>query len=127
MTGIIESGNVSPTNWTSAGHRLNLSFKVLVPMIRHHHEWYDGTGYPDALKGDEIPLGARIISVSDAYISMTTQYSYREAMSQEEALVELRQCSGTQFEPEMVEALCRLMNEDNRQGGSCALDKFIKM
>jgi len=127
MTGIIESGNVSPTNWTSAGHCLNLSFKVLIPMIRHHHEWYDGTGYPGALKGEEIPVGARIISVSDAYISMTTQYSYREAMSQEAALVELRQCYGTQFEPEMVEALCRLMNEDNSQDGSCALDKIIIM
>jgi len=127
MTGIIESGNVSLMNWTSAGHCLNLSFKVLIPMIRHHHEWYDGTGYPGALKGEEIPVGARIISVSDAYISMTTQYSYREAMSQEAALVELRQCYGTQFEPEMVEALCRLMNEDNSQDGSCALDKIIIM
>jgi len=127
MTGIIESGNVSLMNRTSAGHCLNLSFKVLIPMIRHHHEWYDGTGYPGALKGEEIPVGARIISVSDAYISMTTQYSYREAMSQEAALVELRQCYGTQFEPEMVEALCRLMNEDNSQDGSCALDKIIIM
>jgi len=127
MTGIIESGNVSPTNWTSAGHCLNLSFKVLVPMIRHHHDCYDGTGYPDALKGDEIPLGARIISVADAYISMTTQYSYREAMSHEEALVELRRCSGTQFDHEMVEAFCQAMNDDNSQDGSWALDKNNKL
>ena len=96
-------------------------------MIRHHHEWYDGTGYPDGLKGEEIPLGARIISVADAYISMTTQYSYREATSQEEALVELRRCSGTQFDPEIVRAFCHAMNEDNRQDGSCALDKFINL
>lgn len=73
MTGIIESGNVSLMNLTSAGHCLNLSFKVLIHMIRHHHEWYDGTGYQDALKGEEIPLGARIISVADAHVSMTTQ------------------------------------------------------
>jgi len=127
MTGIIESGNVSLLNRTSAGHCLNLSFKVLIHMIRHHHEWYDGTGYQDALKGEEIPLGARIISVADAYVSMTTQYSYREAMSQEEALVELRRCSGTQFDPELVEAFCRSINEDNRQYGSFALDKYNKM
>ncbi|MCK4362793.1 MAG: PAS domain S-box protein, partial [Dehalococcoidia bacterium] len=80
--------------------------EALIPMIRHHHEWYDGTGYPDGLKGEEIPLGARIISVADAYISMTTQYSYREAISKEEAMVELRRCSGTQFDPELVEAFC---------------------
>ena len=127
MTGIIDSGKESLMNRTSAGHCPNLSFKVLVPMIRHHHEWYDGTGYPYALKGEGIPLGARIISVADAYISMTTQYPYREAMSQEEALVELRRCYGTQFEPEMAEAFCRLMNENNSQDGSCALDKIIIM
>ena len=127
MTGIIESGNVSLMNRTSAGHCLNLSFKVLIPVIRHHHEWYDGTGYPDALKGEGIPLGARIISVADAHISVTTQYSHREAMSQEEALVELRRCSGTQFDPELVEAFCRSINEDNRQDSSCALDKIIKL
>lgn len=124
MTGIIESGKESLMNRTSVGNCPNLSFKVLIPMIRHHHEWYDGAEYPDGLKGKEMPVGARIISVADACISMTTQYSYREAMSQEEALVELRRCSGTQFDPEMVEAFCRLMNADNRQNVSCALDKI---
>ena len=90
----------------------------MIPIIRHYHEWYDGTGYPDRLKGEEIPLGARIISVADAYISMTPQYPYREARSQDDALVELRRCSGTQFDPELVGALCQAMNEDNRQDGS---------
>ena len=84
--------------------------QVLAPIIRHHHEWYDGKGYPDGLKGNDIPLGARIISVADAYDMMTTPRFYREVISQEEALEELRRCSGTQFDPELVEALCQAMD-----------------
>jgi len=80
----------------------------LVPMIRHHHERYDGTGYPDGLKGADIPMGARIISIADAYDTMTTQRTYRDVISHEEALDELRRCSGTQFDSELIERFCRL-------------------
>ncbi len=79
----------------------------LVPMIRHHHERYDGTGYPDGLKGDDIPLGARILCIADAYDTMTTPRGYREVLSQEDALEELRWCSETQFDPRLVDAFCR--------------------
>jgi len=89
---------------------------ALIPMIRHHHEWYDGTGYPDGLKGEDIPIGARIISVADAYDTMTTQRLYRDVVSEEEALKELRRWSGTQFDPELVEALSQAMNEATRSG-----------
>ncbi len=75
----------------------------LVPVIRHHHEWYDGTGYPDGLKGEAIPLGARIISIADAYDTMTSERPYSEAIPQESALDELRQCAGTQFDPHLVD------------------------
>jgi diguanylate cyclase (GGDEF)-like protein/PAS domain S-box-containing protein/putative nucleotidyltransferase with HDIG domain len=75
---------------------------ALVPIIKHHHEWYDGTGYPDGLKGERIPVGARIISIADAYDTMTTRRPYREPMSREEALGELRRCCGTQFDPILV-------------------------
>ena len=88
----------------------------VVPVILHHHEWYDGTGYPDGLKGEEIPLGARIISVADAYDTMTTARTYRNVVSQQEALEELRRYAGTQFDPELVEAFCQAMNEDKGQG-----------
>ena len=83
----------------------------LVPMILHHHEWYDGTGYPYGLKCSEIPLGARIISVADAYDTMTTPRPYRPLVTREEALVELRHRAGTQFEPELVEAFCGAIKE----------------
>jgi diguanylate cyclase (GGDEF)-like protein len=76
---------------------------ALVPMILHHHEWYDGTGYPDKLTGGRIPLGARIISIADAYDTMTTSRPYRNLVSREKALEELKRCSGTQFDPELVE------------------------
>ncbi len=84
---------------------------VLIPMIRHHHEWYDGSGYPDGLKGEEIPLEARIISIADAYDTMTTKRLYREVVTREEAIEELRRCAGTQFDPELVEVFCRTVSK----------------
>jgi putative nucleotidyltransferase with HDIG domain len=76
-----------------------------VPAIRHHHERFDGAGYPDGLKGDEIPLGARIIHVADALDSMLTTRIYRAARSVDEALAEVQAKSGSQFCPRCVQAL----------------------
>ncbi|HSB37496.1 MAG TPA: diguanylate cyclase [Gaiellaceae bacterium] len=80
-----------------------------VPAIRHHHERFDGTGYPDGLKGEEIPLGARIIHVADALDSMLTTRIYRAARPATEALHELRRAAGTQFCPRCVAALERIL------------------
>jgi putative nucleotidyltransferase with HDIG domain len=80
-----------------------------VPAIRHHHERFDGTGYPDRLKGEEIPLGARIIHVADALDSMLTTRIYRAARPASEALDELRQAAGSQFCPRCVAALERIL------------------
>jgi diguanylate cyclase (GGDEF)-like protein/putative nucleotidyltransferase with HDIG domain len=80
-----------------------------VPAIRHHHERFDGTGYPDGLSGEDIPLGARIIHVADALDSMLTTRIYRAARPADEALEELRQGSATQFCPRCVSALERLL------------------
>jgi HD-GYP domain-containing protein (c-di-GMP phosphodiesterase class II) len=77
----------------------------LAPIIRHHHERYDGTGYPDGLKGQEIPLGSRIICIADAYDTMVTRRAYRNSISQNEALIELERCSGTQFDPEIIKVV----------------------
>jgi diguanylate cyclase (GGDEF)-like protein/putative nucleotidyltransferase with HDIG domain len=80
-----------------------------VPAIRHHHERYDGTGYPDRLAGEDIPLGARIIHVADALDSMLTTRIYRAARPASEALAELRRAAGTQFCPRCVGALGRIL------------------
>jgi HD-GYP domain-containing protein (c-di-GMP phosphodiesterase class II) len=73
-------------------------------VVRHHHERYDGTGYPDGLAGEEIPVAARIIAVVDAYGAMLAPRSYRPALTPERACLELRRCAGTQFDPQVVEA-----------------------
>jgi diguanylate cyclase (GGDEF)-like protein/putative nucleotidyltransferase with HDIG domain len=83
-----------------------------VPAIRHHHERFDGTGYPDRLAGEEIPLGARIIHVADALDSMLTTRIYRAARPAAEALEELRASAGTQFCPRCVGALERILPLD---------------
>jgi HD-GYP domain-containing protein (c-di-GMP phosphodiesterase class II) len=80
-----------------------------VPAIRHHHERWDGSGYPDRLKGEEIPLGARIIHVADALDSMLTTRIYRAARPAAEAPDKLRRAAGTQFCPRTVGALERIL------------------
>jgi two-component system cell cycle response regulator len=75
-------------------------------LVRASHERYDGQGYPDRLAGEEIPLGARIITVCDAFEAMIADRCYRQALEVPEALAELRRCAGTQFDPKVVEAFC---------------------
>jgi diguanylate cyclase (GGDEF)-like protein len=79
-----------------------------VPIILHHHERFGGHGYPYGLRANEIPLGARIVAIADAYDAMTHDRPYKRAMSHEAALTELRQHAGTQFDPELVELFCDL-------------------
>jgi response regulator RpfG family c-di-GMP phosphodiesterase len=75
-----------------------------VPLIKHHHERWDGEGYPDGLKGEDIPLGARIIGAAEAYDSMVTSHGVRTALSEEHARDELKANAGKQFDPAVVEA-----------------------
>jgi HD-GYP domain-containing protein (c-di-GMP phosphodiesterase class II) len=79
--------------------------KALQPLVRWHHEQYQGGGYPDGLSGLEIPLGARILSVADAFSTMTTGRAYRSPIPAEIALDELIRCKGTQFDPELVDVM----------------------
>jgi len=78
---------------------------VVRDMARNHHERFDGKGYPDGLKGKEIPLAARILTVADAFDAMTSDRPYRRALSQEVAAAEIRRNAGTQFCPDVVSAL----------------------
>ncbi|MFQ5574335.1 MAG: HD domain-containing phosphohydrolase [Terriglobia bacterium] len=85
------------------------SSSPLLPVIRHHQERYDGKGYPDGLKGDEIPLGARMLAIADAYDALTSQRSYRGAMTRDEALDVLRKGAGQQWDPELIGKFVQLM------------------
>jgi HD-GYP domain-containing protein (c-di-GMP phosphodiesterase class II) len=78
-------------------------------LVRASHERFDGDGYPDRLRGDEIPIGARIIAVCDAYDAMVSDRPYRKAVSSAAAVEELQRCAGTQFDPEVVEAFCTVI------------------
>ena len=80
------------------------AFGVGRGIVRHHHEHFDGRGYPNGKNGEEIPLGARILAVADAYDAMTSDRPYRSAMSKETAIARLRAARGTQFDPQVVEA-----------------------
>jgi HD-GYP domain-containing protein (c-di-GMP phosphodiesterase class II) len=82
-------------------------YRMTAPIVRHHHERWDGTGYPDGISGEDIPLGARVIAVADAFDTMTTDRPYRTAMSDEAAVREIARCSGTQFDPVVVNAFMR--------------------
>jgi len=81
------------------------SLKVIVPWIRYHHERWDGSGYPDGIKGDQIPLEAQIIGISDVYDALTTKRAYRDEYSNEEAIKMITEESGKGFNPELVSAL----------------------
>ena len=97
------------------GHRIAQSIPELAPMsdlLLKHHEWWNGQGYPLGLRETEIPLECRIFSIVDAYDAMTNDRPDRQAFSGKEAAAELRNCAGSQFDPELVESLLRLLGEE---------------
>lgn len=89
---------------------LDGDLEAVVLAVRHHHERWDGKGYPDGLKGGDIPLAARIIAVADAFDAMTTDRPYRKAMSREDALREIVRCAGSQFDTAIVEAFVKVVS-----------------
>jgi HD-GYP domain-containing protein (c-di-GMP phosphodiesterase class II) len=86
-------------------------YRRSVPIVRHHHERWDGKGYPDGVRGEDIPLGARIIAVADSFDAMTSDRPYRRAMAFEVALAEIRRYSGIQFDPQVVQAFEQALRE----------------
>lgn len=112
-----EPGALDPDAWAQVAQHPARTVEILKPIefqeqvaeiIMTHHERLDGRGYPRGLRGDEIPLGARIIAVVDAYESMTMGRPYRSSMSHEDAIRELKRCAGTQFDARVVEAFAQL-------------------
>ncbi len=81
-------------------------------LVRSTHERHDGHGYPDRLRGVQIPLGARIIAVCDAFVAMVSPRTYREAYTEDEARTELRRCAGTQFDPDVVNSFCEVLDAE---------------
>ena len=82
-----------------------------IPAVRHHHEWYDGTGYPDGLSGDKIPLAAAIISLADVYDAMTSDRPYRKALTKEDARRKIMDLAGKQFHPELTASFIKLLEK----------------
>ena len=87
-------------------------FLELAQFVLNHHERWDGGGYPNGLKGGAIPLEARIITIADSYDAMTSERSYRKGLSKEEAIKELTRCSGSQFDPNIVEVFVNQVISD---------------
>jgi HD-GYP domain-containing protein (c-di-GMP phosphodiesterase class II) len=81
----------------------------MAAMVRHHHEHWDGTGYPDALAGEQIPLSARVLCIADVFTALTSRRSYRRVYTQEEALAIMERESGTTFDPELFQTFRALV------------------
>jgi putative two-component system response regulator len=117
---INKKGTLTSTDWAIIKQHTKKSIDLLAPLklapnilhcIQYHHEHFDGTGYPDGLEGEQIPLGARIIAISDSYDSMTSARPYRKPLSDGEARSELLKWSGKQFDPHLVSVFIDVLKE----------------
>jgi diguanylate cyclase (GGDEF)-like protein/putative nucleotidyltransferase with HDIG domain len=115
-----KSGPLNPDEWETMKSHVTFGAKILEPltplrrireMVLHHHEFVDGSGYPSALGGDNIPLGARIIAVADAYDTITSDRTYKKARNSAEALTELERCRSAQFDGSIVDIFVRTMRQ----------------
>ena len=113
-----KNGPLNPEEWETMKSHVGFGAKILDPltplarireMVLHHHEFFDGSGYPQALSGDNIPLGARIIAIADAYDTITSDRTYKKARSATDALAELERCANAQFDGAIVELFVRTM------------------
>jgi putative nucleotidyltransferase with HDIG domain len=115
-----KKGPLTKKEWAIMQEHPNIGAKIVAPvkflssvspLIESHHEKYDGTGYPNGLAGEDIPLGSRIIAVVDAYVAIRDKRIYSDSHTHEEATAELRRCSGTQFDPVVVHTFCKTITE----------------
>jgi HD-GYP domain-containing protein (c-di-GMP phosphodiesterase class II) len=92
--------------------------RSLTPIILHHHEHWNGSGYPQGLRGEDIPLMARILAVADAYDAMTSERTYRKKLTVAQARMELEAATGVEFDPRVVAALFEVLDQMVLAGGS---------
>lgn len=119
---LTKPGKLSPEEWDEIKLHSLKSAEILRPLlflngvielVEQHHERYDGRGYPFGIKGENIRLGARIMAVADSFDAMITERPYRKAFTKEEAIEELKKCSGTQFDPKAVEAFLKVLEKNS--------------
>ena len=118
-----KSGPLDASEWETMKTHTDLGARILEPlrpmvrireMVRHHHEFYDGSGYPRRLEGEQIPHGARVIAVADAYDTITSERTYKKARTPEDAFAELERCAANQFDPEIVRVFIETMRRAPR-------------
>jgi diguanylate cyclase (GGDEF)-like protein/putative nucleotidyltransferase with HDIG domain len=118
-----KAGPLDASEWDTMKSHTQLGAKLLEPlgtlgriqkMVLHHHEFYDGSGYPDCLGGEQIPFGARIIAIADAYDTITSDRTYKKARTPDDAFAELERCSATQFDPELLRVFIEVMRRQPR-------------
>ena len=113
-----KNGPLNPDEWETMKSHVHFGGKILEPlqalariqkMVLHHHEFFDGSGYPNGLSGEQIPLGARILSIADAYDTITSDRTYKKARTPAEALTELERCSNAQFDGQIISVFVKAM------------------
>ncbi len=105
--------------------RLSESLHRHIPTVLHHHEWYNGQGYPAGLRGDEIPLQAAIVSLADTYDALTSCRPYRAGRSRDEAVLEIRRFRGTQFAPELTDLFIDVLKNYSAESSQLGWDVAI--
>jgi len=119
---LLKPGKLTPEEYTEIKKHPVIGYQILAPIdylapvaqiILYHQEWYNGMGYPEGLKGEEIPFGSRIVAAIDAWDAMTSDRPYRKALSREIAIEELKKGAGKQFDPKVVEAFLKLEEKEN--------------
>ena len=120
-------GKLTPEEYTVMKRHPEMGYRILQPVkflrpvstiVLYHQEWVNGGGYPEGLAGEEIPLGARLVAVIDAWDAMTSDRPYRKAMSKTAAIAELRRAAGTQFDSKLVDAFLHVLDRLDREGVS---------
>ncbi len=118
---LCKAGALSDPEWSVMREHPTIGAQIVAPIqflgdavevIRHHHERFDGTGYPSRMRGEEIPIAARVFAVADSYDAMTSDRPYRDAMPKERALEEISGGAGSQFDPDVVEVFLDLAREE---------------
>jgi HD-GYP domain-containing protein (c-di-GMP phosphodiesterase class II) len=118
---LLKPGRLSPEEYDEIKKHPMIGYQILSPieflapvaqMVLYHQEWYNGSGYPEGLKGEEIPIGSRIVATIDAWDAMTSDRPYRKALSRDIAIEELKKGAGKQFDPKVVDAFLKLEEEE---------------